>query len=129
MLRPGTLFDNYETGARMGVLDLVRKGATVSPPTLERVLDAMPPTSRELVAQTLYACMREESSAGLTIDVVNGPGDISEELSIVTASKSDVWKEDQKTREWDEAAATKESDDAAEQERKAHPGPKVIFAD
>jgi nucleoside-diphosphate-sugar epimerase len=126
VLRPGTLFDNYETGCRMGALNLVRDGSTVSPPSLERVLDAMPPTSRELVAQTLYACLRNEDSAGLTLDVVNGHGEISEELSIMTASKTDVWKEDQKTRDWDEATAKKESEDNAEQQKKEHPGPKIV---
>lgn len=128
VLRPGTLFDNYETGCRLGVLDLVRAGSSVSPPSLERVLDAMPPTSRELVAQMLYACLRERGSEGLTIDVVNGAGDISEELSIVTASKTDVWAEDQKSREWDEAKARKESEDAAEQQKRDHPGPKIVCA-
>lgn len=100
----------------------------MTPPSVQRVLSGMYPTSRQLVAQTLYACLRDEGTIGLTFDVVNGDGNISEELSTVTQAKIDAWKKDQETRSWDEAAAKKESEEAAQEQEDDHPGPKVVFA-
>lgn len=129
VLRAGTLFDNVVTGCRFGQLDLIRPRATVSPLTTDMVLSAMYPTSRQLVAETIYACLRNDATTGLTFAVVNNlGGTVSEELKAVVDTRTDLWIADLQTRQWDEKKAQEESDKVAETERKEHPGPKIVCA-
>ncbi|OCF37442.1 hypothetical protein I317_05257 [Kwoniella heveanensis CBS 569] len=48
-------------------------------------------TSRELVAKTILAVATERGTEGLTIDVMDGDGSISEEVAKVVKNKTDAW--------------------------------------
>ncbi|ORX34496.1 hypothetical protein BD324DRAFT_636145 [Kockovaella imperatae] len=50
-------------------------------------------TSRELVAKALLACANEPKSEGLTIDLMDGDGELEAELSKVVEQRIDAWEE------------------------------------
>lgn len=47
--------------------------------------------SRELVAKALLALAQEPKSAGLTVDLMDGDGDLSSELQKVVEDQTDAW--------------------------------------
>ena len=47
--------------------------------------------SRELVAKVVLACAKESKTEGLSIEVMDGEGDIEGELKAVVDGKLDAW--------------------------------------
>ena len=47
--------------------------------------------SRELVAKALLVLAQDSASAGLSIDLMDGDGDLSQELKKAVDNKSDSW--------------------------------------
>ncbi|KAK4689834.1 hypothetical protein P7C73_g299, partial [Tremellales sp. Uapishka_1] len=72
VIRPGGLTDAAAGGAVMGKTRLQQ-------------------TSRELVAKTILACAGRPETAGFSIDVMDGEGDVNSELEKVVEQDLDSW--------------------------------------
>ncbi|BEJ17559.1 hypothetical protein CspHIS471_0609600 [Cutaneotrichosporon sp. HIS471] len=72
VLRPGGLTDEPAAGAEVGVTQLKT-------------------TSRELVAKACWEVLAQSGSAGLTLDIMDGDGDLSAEIAQCVENRADAW--------------------------------------
>jgi hypothetical protein len=72
ILRPGRLTEEPAAGAQVGRTQ-------------------MGTTSRELVAQTVWAVLDQPGSAGLTLDVLDGQGVLKDEVEKAVKERVDAW--------------------------------------
>ncbi|BEI80664.1 hypothetical protein CcaverHIS002_0111930 [Cutaneotrichosporon cavernicola] len=72
ILRPGGLTDEPAGGAEVGVTQLKT-------------------TSRELVAKACWDVLAQPGSAGLTLDIMDGDGDLSAEIAKCVENRTDAW--------------------------------------
>ncbi len=72
VLRPGRLTDEPAAGAEVGVTQL---GAT----------------SRELVAKACWEVLAQPGTAGLTLDIMDGDGDLAKEVARCVEQRTDAW--------------------------------------
>lgn len=72
VLRPGLLTDEPAAGAEVGVTQMGH-------------------TSRELVAQTVWEVLAQPKTAGLTLDVMDGSGDLAKEVARCAEQRTDAW--------------------------------------
>lgn len=72
VLRPGLLTDEAAAGAEVGVTQMGK-------------------TSRELVALAVWEVLAQDGTIGLTLDVMDGGGQLEEEVAKAVMEKADAW--------------------------------------
>lgn len=72
VLRPGLLTEEPAGGAEVGVTQMSH-------------------TSRELVAKTVWEVLAQPKTEGLTLDVMDGSGDLKEEVARCAEQRTDAW--------------------------------------
>ncbi|CAK9784301.1 hypothetical protein CC85DRAFT_244669 [Cutaneotrichosporon oleaginosum] len=72
VIRPGRLMDEPAGGAKVGALQIEA-------------------TSRELVAKACWEVLAQPGTAGLTLDVMDGEGDLSKEVARCAEQRTDAW--------------------------------------
>lgn len=72
VVRPGRLTNDPAGGARVGRTQMTQ-------------------TSRELVAKAVLACLDNSGTVGLTLDVIDGDGDLEAEIAECAKNRTDAW--------------------------------------
>lgn len=88
VVRPGGLTEEPATGAVAGITQVGQTRQVGPFPYPSSVLTCC---SRELVAKALLALAQEPKSVGLTIDLMDGEGDLSSELEKAVKDQTDAW--------------------------------------